>query len=729
MIRLFLFGVFFGFVTGASFAQRSSVDSLRTAINPTVLEAETIENILTLSDILMNRGEMEEARDWLLMGYDLAEDMGDSESIFDVLIEFSSFYLNRELADSSLVMLSLAEPHVQTSKQRASFHNLRGVSRKMKEQFILAVEEYEKAGAYADSIGDFRSAAGIQMNLGDIYSSLGDDTQAMEAYYHGLEFAEETADSTFLAVGYNNVGLMFHNLEDYEQANYYLQKAEEISRNLNFTVNLRRVMVNQGNLNSRLENFDAADRYYEQALQLSRETNNPVSEIRVLFNIGESEARKGNTQRAAELFNQVYREAENIGTVEGLFLSATSLGDLAREAGNLSGAIRWYERANEIVSSGNFTALQVTAYENLYRIYKEAGDYPTSLEWLEQFNDLNESLRSSEKNRQMAEYEIRFNMKRAEQEAEILEARQERTQSQLRLQQWLIGFSFGGTLLLIFTAIVLVRSNSRQEKTNSELKTSNQKLSTLNDTIQKQNKQLEQVNQIKNKLFAIIAHDLRGPLSSLQSLLYLIREHELSKDEMDEISASLERNLQENASMMDNLLAWAKSQMSGIQINTRSFNLKRCVHTVTDHIKFQTEKKQITLNIDVPDDLEIEADYDMIKLVIRNLVNNAIKFSTGGGTISIEAEQAEDEDHVQIKVRDNGIGIKKEDQEKIFSTHHFTRRGTDNEKGSGLGLTLCKEFIEKHNGRIWFETKEKKGTTFIIALPDKIHQNTESIPT
>ncbi len=210
---------------------------------------------------------------------------------------------------------------------------------------------------------------------------------------------------------------------------------------------------------------------------------------------------------------------------------------------------------------------------------------------------------------------------------------------------------------MIFTAFLLIRSNSRRERTNNELQESNQTLSSLNETIQEQNEELQQVNQIKNKLFAIIAHDLRGPLSSLQSLLYLIREHDLSKAEIDELSSNLERNLQENSSMMDNLLAWAKSQMSGIHINSRIFPLRDCVKVVTDQIKFQTTEKKLTIVTEIPESLKIIGDYDMIKLVIRNLVNNAVKFSTPGSKIYIKANTTGDE-VVRREVRDEGIGIK-----------------------------------------------------------------------
>jgi two-component system, sensor histidine kinase and response regulator len=257
---------------------------------------------------------------------------------------------------------------------------------------------------------------------------------------------------------------------------------------------------------------------------------------------------------------------------------------------------------------------------------------------------------------------------------------------------------------------------------NQELIKSNEQLNEMNLKVKQKNEELAQINEIKNKLFAIIAHDLRGPLSSLQSLLYLIRDHDLSESEMDEISSMLEKNLQENASMMDNLLAWAKAQMNGIQLNPREFALKLGIKSVIDQIKFQAEGKKISIETSL-EEFEVVADYDMIKLVVRNLIANAIKFSETGGVIKVEA--VEKGEFCEIRVIDNGIGIKKKDQDKIFSKAHFTSRGTDNEKGSGLGLMLCKEFIETHGGKLWFESEVGKGTSFIFTIPLKIVEENE----
>ena len=393
------------------------------------------------------------------------------------------------------------------------------------------------------------------------------------------------------------------------------------------------------------------------------------------------------------------------------------------EQGNVSRALRWYYRANRALEDDQYTSLRLVSYQNLYNAYKEEGNFNSSLKWLESYNDLTEDLSASEKSRLLAEYEALFNLQQSKQESEILQARQLETEARLEYQRNINMIVFGMVILLLFTAFFLIRTSRKRDEMNQELKKTNEQLNEMNLKVKQQNDELAQINEIKNKLFAIIAHDLRGPLSSLQSLLYLIRDHDLSESEMDEISSMLEKNLQENASMMDNLLAWAKAQMNGIQLNQREFALKLGIKSVIDQIKFQAEGKGVSIETNLPDEIEVVADYDMIKLVVRNLIANAIKFSKPGGVINVEAEDKGD--FYEIKVKDNGVGIKKEDQDKIFSKAHFTSRGTENEKGSGLGLMLCKEFIETHGGKLWFESEVDKGTTFIFTIPRKTPEENE----
>jgi signal transduction histidine kinase len=698
-------------------AQQADLDSLRSVVNPAISTMETVEAINELGEQLVMRGEFTEAREWHLLAFQVADRLGEEKELaqFKTLVSLGSLYLSKEKPDSALVMLDQAGYLDVPDESMNAQKNLKAVALRMSGQLELASNLYEEAIQIADSLGREDQVAGLRMNLASVYSSMGEEVEALRNFYDALVFAEDTKDSVLIAITSNNIGNLFNEMEDYEQAEFYLDKSEEISRDIGHQVNLRRVFVNKGNLYSGQGRYDLAEEYYTEGLNLAEAANDRLAEVRIYYNLARMEAQRGDFARAEEIFQFTLEESVRLGSIEGQYNSAISLGDLEAERNNYGGAARWYARAQSIAEERGYNGFQTESYNKLYEIYKSAGNTTQALQWLERLNELEDSLATEEKLRLQAEYETLFNIRTREQQAEIIEARQQEIQARVNLQQWLIVFAFslGGFLMVV--AFVLVRSNRKVKDVNSELEESNEKIREVNKTVKEQNDELEQVNQVKNKLFAIIAHDLRSPLSSLQSLIYLIREHDLSKSERNNILDSLDQNIQDNSNMMDNLLAWAKAQMNGVQLNKRVFKLAEASKAVTEQIRFQAENKGISIETKVVDNLTVKADYDIVKLVLRNLIANAIKFSKENDTITIRAGKSEE--YAEVQIIDEGMGIKAEDQSKLFGNEHFTTRGTKNEKGSGLGLNLSKEYIEEHGGNLWFESEYKVGTTFFFTLP------------
>ncbi len=698
-------------------AQQADLDSLRSVVNPAISTMETVEAINELGEQLVMRGEFTEAREWHLLAFEVADRLGEEKELaqFKTLVSLGSLYLSKEKPDSALVMLDQAGYLDVPDESMNAQKNLKAVALRMSGQLELASNLYEEAIQIADSLGREDQVAGLRMNLASVYSSMGEEVEALRNFYDALVFAEDTKDSVLIAITSNNIGNLFNEMEDYEQAEFYLDKSEEISRDIGHQVNLRRVFVNKGNLYSGQGRYDLAEEYYTEGLNLAEAANDRLAEVRIYYNLARMEAQRGDFARAEEIFQFTLEESVRLGSIEGQYNSAISLGDLEAERNNYGGAARWYARAQSIAEERGYNGFQTESYSKLYEIYKSAGNTTQALQWLERLNELEDSLATEEKLRLQAEYETLFNIRTREQQAEIIEARQQEIQARVNLQQWLIVFAFslGGFLMVV--AFVLVRSNRKVKDVNSELEESNEKIREVNKTVKEQNDELEQVNQVKNKLFAIIAHDLRSPLSSLQSLIYLIREHDLSKSERNNILDSLDQNIQDNSNMMDNLLAWAKAQMNGVQLNKRVFKLAEASKAVTEQIRFQAENKGISIETKVVDNLTVKADYDIVKLVLRNLIANAIKFSKENDTITIRAGKSEE--YAEVQIIDEGMGIKAEDQSKLFGNEHFTTRGTKNEKGSGLGLNLSKEYIEEHGGNLWFESEYKVGTTFFFTLP------------
>lgn len=232
--------------------------------------------------------------------------------------------------------------------------------------------------------------------------------------------------------------------------------------------------------------------------------------------------------------------------------------------------------------------------------------------------------------------------------------------------------------------------------------------------IELKNIQLELVNGEKNKLFSIVAHDLRSPLASIQSYLELLTAFPLKEEEKKEIELKLLSLTKNTSNMMANLLSWSKSQLEGVQVNIQTLNLMK---TLRDMLKVETSiahEKEIILTHHIDENIYVRADANMLLLVIRNLINNAIKFTPEGGNIQIMAAVTDD---CRITVIDSGNGIAESDQKHVFSLKAKSTFGTNNEKGVGLGLILCKEFIELQNGSIEFISTQGSGTSFMVSVP------------
>lgn len=246
------------------------------------------------------------------------------------------------------------------------------------------------------------------------------------------------------------------------------------------------------------------------------------------------------------------------------------------------------------------------------------------------------------------------------------------------------------------------------------------------EEIREKNEMLQAANAEKDKFFSIIAHDLRGPLGAFMEATKILTDElpNMSGEEIREISGEMNKDASRIYALLENLLQWSRLQRGVIKFEPADQNLSSLVNNAISPLLSSAEKKNVTVELNIPGDIIVNADTHMTETVIRNLVSNAIKF-TPGGKIVVSAVPDE-EGLVRISVKDNGIGIPPDMAGSLFSlTSRASRPGTDGEPSSGLGLVLCREFVEKHGGRIWVESEEGKGTEFMFTLPGRINQSSE----
>jgi two-component system sensor histidine kinase/response regulator len=235
------------------------------------------------------------------------------------------------------------------------------------------------------------------------------------------------------------------------------------------------------------------------------------------------------------------------------------------------------------------------------------------------------------------------------------------------------------------------------------------------------NEELHRTITSRDKLYSVIAHDLRSPLGSIKMVLNMLIINlppEMIGEEMHELLTVANQTTEETFALLDNLLKWTKSQIGRLKICYQDTNIVEILQSVMDIFNMVADLKGISIKLEAPERMMANADIDMIKTVVRNLLSNAIKFSRENSTIVISATT--EDGKAIVSVKDSGCGIAEEDQAKLLHTDtHFSTFGTNNEEGSGLGLLLCQDFVEKNNGKLWFTSKKGEGSTFSFSIPLK----------
>ena len=232
--------------------------------------------------------------------------------------------------------------------------------------------------------------------------------------------------------------------------------------------------------------------------------------------------------------------------------------------------------------------------------------------------------------------------------------------------------------------------------------------------------ELIQMNNIRNKFFSIISHDLKNPFSGILGLSQMLAEDadKLSKDEVQHTGEVMHKSAKVLYELLENLLEWSRSQLGTIEFKQHPLDINEYVSKAISIYQIKADQKNLSIRSFISTEAKIYADNYMLNTILRNLIGNAIKFTPENGIILVGATACDDNNFVKLFVRDSGIGIPEDSKDKIFRLDtKFVRIGTNNEIGTGLGLILVKELVEKHQGTIWFESEEGKGTTFYFTLP------------
>ena len=275
-------------------------------------------------------------------------------------------------------------------------------------------------------------------------------------------------------------------------------------------------------------------------------------------------------------------------------------------------------------------------------------------------------------------------------------------------------------IVFIFYGLFLIKKENTLYQfgiltTNKALEEKNRKIEKQKEEIEENAKELAELNSLKNKLFSVIAHDLKSPMYALRNLFSQMQQQDLPVKEIKMMIPDVVNDLNYTTGLMENLLQWAKSQMQSGAAKPQTIDITEVIKEVINTLHLQAESKKITVRNNAKKIFPVFADIDMTQLVLRNLISNAIKFTPEKGQITIGAD--DHDSFIEVYIEDTGIGISEEEMLKIQENSYYTTKGTSSEAGTGLGLMLCKEFIAKNGGRMQVSSKPGKGSIFSFTLP------------
>ncbi|MBD3616492.1 MAG: tetratricopeptide repeat protein [Gracilimonas sp.] len=671
-----------------------------------LLKSDTtlVNELLEKGDRAILAGDLSLAEEYINRADSIAKKIGFSKGQEMSIGLLAEVYINRQETELAVSLLNEAIERFPESEKMVQYHNLLGRAYDMEEKPLKAIASFQTAIEFTERLPQNekeRLRIGLTQNLAVIYNNLGQRNKAFKNYLSTIEYAEATGDTLMLAVVYNNVGKAYNDYEEYGRAVYYLERSLDFAQAKNAKADIYRAHLNLANTLSNMERYEEALNHYEVAERLFFELRPNSPPAIILHNRGATLAKMGQYENAEELLKQSLAMSEAGGITEGMYYNHYVLGNMYMEQQRSEEAIRHLEAAEELAVRSLNTDLVITSRENLYKAYAQANRYEDAFTTLNTHKAYSDSLTDIEKEKELAKLENQLELNRQNEVNRLLQEKQSQQESKLQFQFILI---VAAMLIIVLIVVILfiMRKTAREKE---EILTQ----------VRAQKEELEQLNRDKDKLFAIIAHDLRTPLSSMQGVLYLFKEKALSEEEMEKVVQELEISVQKNVDVMEDLLVWAKEQLSGVKMDFGPVQLQPLVKDIISSQKILADKKGISIIQNIEEGATLKADSNALQLVIRNLLLNGIKYTNQGGSIEIGTQETREK--VIIYIKDTGIGIPKEAFDKIFDSKSWTREGTNKEKGSGFGLSLSKEFVERMNGKIWFESEEGIGTTFFIELP------------
>jgi signal transduction histidine kinase len=680
----------------------------------------TVRAWMILGNIRQVSGKNDEA----LRLFTAAQQLADQHALYNdgckAQIKIGEIIYDRGNYDSAVTYFlqaeKIAESHDLGAVKSYALYYI-GKYQETKGNFKEASKYYDEALEISRAGKDSRLLVLILTSRGKNYISEGKLNLALQYYLEAFQLSESLHDELLYAQTSSHLGSLYLLLNQYDKALEYGQKAFFFRGNLNNPEGIAKSCNNVGNLFHKLKQPDSALYYFQQALVLCKNTHYKKGLVKALNSIGNLYGEQNQDDKAIQFLDTAFHISTQAGYGFGIASSSLNLANLYKKKGQVSKALYYYRLSLSRLDKTSYDEMLGNIYKGLFECYDSRGDYRTALQYHILLLETQKKLLDVEAARQLAVLNISFDLERKEKDNRVLRTDNELKEALIKRKTtfiWLIVIALGFTIVLCLN---IYNRLYAKKQANRLLEALNRKVTDQNTALAILNKELEKVNQEKDKLFSIISHELRNPLYWFQNLSEVLSKKfkEMSPDKLQKSLSALDESAKNAFHLMDNLLQWSRSKLNRIHPKRGEHPLHHLVSDTTDMYLTILQHKEIEFCNDIPEDISIFADADLFCCVIRNLISNAIKYTPPFGSINITCMETDDQ--VTIVVKDSGKGIPYSDINNIFSDNIISMVGLMQEKGSGLGLKLCKEFVELNGGSIWVKSITNAGTQIFFTVP------------
>ncbi|THD66555.1 sensor histidine kinase [Robertkochia marina] len=595
-------------------------------------------------------------------------------------------------------------------------------------QLNEALELMAEAEAIALSSKDEYHKYACYHDTAIFYAYLGDIEESNNYYLKVVQFGErklkeaqaknaklDAKTNEYLSAAYGGLSENYFILEFYDKALEYINKADLYNRQIdNNQLAIGQTLANKAQRHLKLDQHEDAVIFINEAIDI-------LAEEEAMDWLAFAERVKGDIY----LDQGYYRLAlEAYGNASDLQKQLEDPREKASLDHAMSEAYRGQEKYGLTKEYAEMAlkksmmlgelSVAIQSAETLFKTYESEGDLANALYYHKIFKKYSDSLFHEKNIQSVANIEAKQEQQRAQEKFDI---QNQRNQNKHR---FLLLVSTGGVLILLTVLFMTQRSRKLERKLNDLL-------TKKNNVLRRRERSLNWMNETKIKLFSIISHDLRSPLASLNNLIDLLNDKQIGPEDFIDFAPQLSNQVKNVSFTLNNLLLWSRQQMKGAQNNPQKHNLHQLANQSVDLLIHQAKEKKLFIRNEIPKEAVIYADADQITIVFRNLISNAIKFTNNNGAIIIKAQEIDGSWEVEVK--DTGVGMDQKTIEKLYSQSSYMEStyGTNNEKGTGIGLSLCKEMITKSGGEFRVKSAIGLGSSFFFTL-EKYEKEVQEIP-